>query len=116
MTHNRSMPITAATYYAVYARMVAFLAPDRPKGVVADGDLEKVVALAWSLARTHTLLDAHRIPHRAYNVASAIHKAENLTDGLTDAVKEQHTLEQALTAILVDAALVLRLAGIPTEN
>lgn len=113
MTHNRSIPVTAATYYAVYASMVGFLAPDREKGVVADGDINKVISLAWSLARTHMLLDAHRIPHRAYSVASAISRAENLTDGSMNALKEQETLEHTLATLLVDAALVLKAANTP---
>jgi hypothetical protein len=102
-------PVTPATWYAVYAHVAGLLAAGRPEGAIGDNDLARVITLARGLSRAHAALDRHREPVRSKTVATAIARAEDLTDGIIDAVREAADLHEQLSRLLVDAALALSL-------
>jgi hypothetical protein len=103
--------VTAATYFACYSKMLGLLGPDRPAGGIADADLAILVELSAALARTHALLDRHRVNAATRTVQGACQRAEDIIDGLVDAVREKDALQSELVRILVDAALILEAAA-----
>lgn len=111
MKQHSTISIPAATYYAVYAKMLGLLAPTRPRGVVSDTDIEQLQLLALSIARAHTFLDHYRVMSYDYKMSDAIARAENVTDGSVNTVLEQTHLEELLAPLLVDVSSMLAQTG-----
>lgn len=103
-----NIPVSAATYYSAYAFMLKGLAEDRQPGVVSDFDLAMLVEVTGSLARTHAALDLHRVPSTPYQLTAAIQRAEDVTEGIVDALRERERMQDELARIMVDVAVILQ--------
>lgn len=106
-----SVPVPAATYYAVYAKVVEMLMDGRDRTRTHEQELLDIIAVSRHLAVMHQTLDNSRPSVRNRTVRDAVQRAEDLTAGDVDAVRELSDLRKRATALTVDSATVLMLAG-----